>query len=76
MARYIRDAYTEQLMIPLLDGMLPVQILVELGIEKLQRDYIDSFCGPGKSYLQSTLDNCNTRGCPKFVPIMRTKMKT
>lgn len=43
LAQMVRDSYVGKLVIPKLVGLLPLQILCEMGAEKLRRDYINVF---------------------------------
>ena len=45
LAQLIRDSYYGKMEAPLLEGTLPIEILVEIGIEKLHRDYTNAFIG-------------------------------
>ena len=43
LAELVRESYYQKMVMPNLEGTLPVQILAELGLEKLRRDYMDAF---------------------------------
>lgn len=43
LAKLIRDSYYGQMTMPVLSGVLPLELLVEIGIEKLKRDYSFTF---------------------------------
>ena len=45
LACLIRDSYADKLVLPSMDGTLPLQILVEIGVEKLSADYCNVLIG-------------------------------
>lgn len=51
MAKLLRDAYVNDLVLPRLDGLTPVQIFLEMGLERLRRIYVDEFLKKGFLWL-------------------------
>ena len=45
LTQLVRDSYYGKMVLPTLEGLLPLQMLVEIGTEKLKRDYINTFIG-------------------------------
>ena len=45
LAELIRASYRREMSPPALQGLTPLQLLVEIGIEKLRRDYRNAFLG-------------------------------
>ncbi|XP_046573629.1 protein zwilch homolog [Haliotis rubra] len=43
MAQLVRDSYVGRMMVPPLKGITPIILLAEMGVEKLKRDYINTF---------------------------------
>ena len=41
----MQDAYVYKLNVPALEGLLPLQMLVQIGIDKLQKDYENALLG-------------------------------
>uniref|UniRef100_A0A914UTY0 Protein zwilch n=1 Tax=Plectus sambesii TaxID=2011161 RepID=A0A914UTY0_9BILA len=61
-ARLVRDACTDQLRLPRLEGLTPIQMTLEIGLEKFRRDYVDAF---GTSGLLAN--------CALLQPLFRTE---
>lgn len=49
MARLLRDACTNDLLLPRLEGLTPIQIYLEMGLERLRRACMDEFLNRGYS---------------------------
>ena len=45
LAELVRDSFERKMSVPSLEGPGALNILVEIGIEKLTRDYISTFIG-------------------------------
>ncbi|CAH1789069.1 unnamed protein product, partial [Owenia fusiformis] len=45
LAKLVQDSYYNEIVLPTLEGDKPLQMLVEIGIEKLRQDYISIFVG-------------------------------
>ncbi|VDK33280.1 unnamed protein product [Gongylonema pulchrum] len=54
MARLLRDACEDELQLPRLEGLTPVQIFLEMGLARLRRKCMDNFIGKG--YFESVYD--------------------
>lgn len=45
MAQCIRNAYFDKMVMPTLHGAAPLKVLLDVGLEKLQWDYVNNFVG-------------------------------
>uniref|UniRef100_A0A8R1TRE1 Protein zwilch n=1 Tax=Onchocerca volvulus TaxID=6282 RepID=A0A8R1TRE1_ONCVO len=67
MARLLRDACTNDLLLPRLEGLTPVQIYLEMGLERLRRACMDEFLN--REYFGSVAEiNAVFDFCPRKEP--------
>ncbi|XGW04529.1 hypothetical protein V3C99_015592 [Haemonchus contortus] len=55
-ARLIRDAQSQDLMLPRLEALTPIQILLEIGYERFKRDMVQAYNSAGFTTNEADLD--------------------
>ncbi|VDO40155.1 unnamed protein product [Haemonchus placei] len=55
-ARLIRDAQSQDLMLPRLEALTPIQILLEIGYERFKRDMVQAYNSAGFTTNETDLD--------------------